>query len=200
MIVGSTVPPTRRAYLWAATTWPPSSNLEKFASDLESSLDLDGASSSVLLIDDFNAPCSSWFASDSTGPAGQLLELTTLALGLHQCVSFSTHLSANGSLGSLLDLVFVSDPDLITFVEALPPLGTSDHLPVLCHLSVCSQRRSSGGRLVWCYEKADFEKINKSLSEADWSAVSSAPPLTMHGRLGSAHSLSVFVSLSLSRR
>ena len=153
---------------------PPSSDIEDFATDLESSLDLAGSSSSVLLVGDFNAPCSSWLASDSSGPAGQLLELTTLALGLYQCVSFPTHLNANGSLGSLLDLVLVSDPDLVTSVEALPPLGTSDHLPVLCHLSVCSPRRSSAGRLVWCYEKADFGKLNKSLSQADWSAVFSA--------------------------
>ena len=119
---------------------PPSSDIGEFVSGLETTLDLAGTSSAVLLVGDFNAPCSSWLPSDSTGPTGKLLELTTLSLGLHQCVSFPTHINADGSLGSLLDLALVSDQNIISSVEALPPLGTSDHLPVLCNLSVSSQR------------------------------------------------------------
>ena len=40
--------------------------------------------------------------------AGRHLEPAILQLGLHQAVSFPTHLRTDGSFGSLLDLLLVS--------------------------------------------------------------------------------------------
>ena len=62
--------------------------------------------------------------------------------------------------------------------EVTPPLGSSDHLGVLCHLHIYP-RSSDGSRLrkVWCYEKADFTKLNKLLDSSDWSSITAAPDI-----------------------
>ena len=66
----------------------------------------------------------------------------------------------------------MSDVSLVTSVEDLPPIGVSYHLPVMCHLSASSaSRQPSVSHLVWCYERADFEQLNKDLFHADWSPV-----------------------------
>jgi len=124
---------------------PPASNPREFVDLLDQSFDLIGNNREVLLVGDFNAACSSWLASDVTSTAGRILEPAFLSLGLYQCVQSPTHLSANGSLGSLLDLILTTSPDLISprSINVLPPLGKSDHLPVLCH-----HRDSPGGRFL----------------------------------------------------
>ena len=84
--------PSRRAYanmlLVGCFYRAPSSDPQQFIDCLETSLDLANTKSSVLLVGDFNAPCTSWLASDSTSAAGRLLEPAALSLGLHQCVTF----------------------------------------------------------------------------------------------------------------
>ena len=129
----------------------------------------------TLLVGNSNATCTCRNADDSTNAAERSLEPAFLSYGLDQCVSSPTHLNADGSLGTLLDLVLASPAHLVRCVDVLPPVGSSDHLPVFCHLSTSSRSTPDGiTHQVWRYEKADLEKLNKNLSHADWSPVHSA--------------------------
>ena len=88
---------------------------------------------------------------------------------------YSHSLSSAGHLKSLLDLVLLSDTRLLDSLEALSPVGNSDHLPVLCVLRAAPQVSTCAApRRLWCYERADFQKLNSTLSTSDWSAITSA--------------------------
>ena len=104
------------------------------------------------------------------------LEQVFLDLDLHPCVSTRTHMGASGRLISLLDLVLVSNEQLVHAVDTLPLLSNCDHLPVFCSLtfSLLSVSRSAP-RQIWYYDKADFAKLNATLSNADWSPVVDTP-------------------------
>ena len=130
----------------------------------------------MAVVGDFNATSPSWLSSDPYNAAGQALESVFLQLGLHQCISFATHLAGDCSPGSLLDLVLLSDPSLLLHASSLPPLGRSNHVILDCTLSIQVPRASiSQTRRFWMYDRADFEKINNTLSKLDWSRVSTAP-------------------------
>lgn len=156
---------------------PPDQDPSIFAEKLESALDqINLSHTHLVLVGDFNARSPSWCSTDRYNPAGKMLEQTFLQLGLHQMVDTPTHLSNDGSIHSLLDLVLVSSANFVSKITTLPPLGSSDHLAVFCSLKFSPTRSRRGRtRTIWNYKKADFEKINKLLSDADWSDVSSAP-------------------------
>ena len=156
-----------------------SASIEEFITSVESSFgSLCLATTDVVLVGDFNAISSSWCPDDSTNQPGRLLEPAFLSLGLHQCVTCSTHLSPDGTPTSLLDLVLTTNAQLVASVDVTPPLGSSDHLRVQCHLDLYP-RFSDGSRLrkVWCYDKADFVKLHKVLDSPDWSSVTAAPDI-----------------------
>ena len=168
---------TSRPLLIGCYYRPPTSStadVEDFISSLELTFgDLDLSSSDVVLVGDFNAISSTWCSSDRTNLPGRLLEPIFLSLGLQQCVSSPTHLNANGTLGSLLDLVLISGQQLQPAIETLPPIANSDHLPVLCRLrTTLSSAASTAPRQVWCYDEADFKALNSALTKSDWTSVS----------------------------
>lgn len=94
-------------------------------------------------------------------------------------MDFPTHLRNDGSLGSPLDLVLVSDRSLVSDVSSLSPVGGSDHVVVRCCLSVRPKLLPPATRLrrVWKYEDVDLEKVNGLLSHLDWSSVTSVSPV-----------------------
>ena len=95
-------------------------------------------------------------------------------LGLSQFINFATHLANDGSLGSLLDLALLSDVSVLHRVSSLPPFGKSDHVECVLSVQVAGSSVPCPRRQLYMYDKADFEKINKSLSQLDWSKVSTA--------------------------
>ena len=110
-------------------------DVDEFITALESAFSMINLSSmDVVLLGDFNATSSAWCALDNTNIAGRLLEQAFLSLGLHQCISTRTHMDSSGSLISLLDLLLISNEQLVASADMLPPLSTCDHLPVLCTL------------------------------------------------------------------
>ena len=160
---------------------PPSSSIadiNDFARCLELALDnVDHRRFQTVLVGDFNATSPSWCPSDTYNVAGLALEPVFHQLGLSQCVDFPTHLGNDGRLRSLLDLVHVSDRALLWGTSALPPLK-SDHIMLESTLALrVSVNPSALSRRIWLYDNADFEKINKLLSNLDWSAVSTAPDI-----------------------
>ena len=74
-----------------------------------------------------------------------------------------------------LDLILTSDSSLVSDVAVLPPVGKSDHCLLHCELNL-PLPKAVASRLtrIYCYDKADQRQVNRSLSNADWSAVSQA--------------------------
>ncbi len=158
---------------------PPTSDSSIFAEALEDAIDNINHQHKILLVGDFNATSPAWCASDSYNEAGRLLEPLFYSLGLHQSLSSPTHLRADGSLGSLLDLVVTNDPNLISDVSTHPPIGSSDHLVVECATNLRKegtpqQTSPSLARRIWCYDKADCSALNKHLLSLDWPDVLTA--------------------------
>ena len=153
--------------------------MDAFVEALESTFSrINLLSTDVVLLGDFNATSSTWCALDDTSDAGRTLEQVFLGLDLHQCVSTRSHMDVSGRLISLLDLLLVSNEQLVHAVDTLPPLSNCDHLPAFCSLTFSLRSVSrSAPRQIWCYDKADFEKLNTTLSKIDWSPVEDAPDI-----------------------
>ena len=62
-----------------------------------------------------------------------LCTITTLYC-LHQKVTGPTHIHHDGSTSSI-DLVFVSEPSLLSTCDTIPPLSNSDHQGIVMELS-----------------------------------------------------------------
>ena len=77
--------------------------------------------SNLILLGDFNVN----FFSSSHPFYSHLCNIID-SFSLHQCVTDPTHTSPSGT-ASLIDLVFVSDSQLLSNCVIIPPLGTSDH-------------------------------------------------------------------------
>lgn len=94
-----------------------------------------------------------------------------LSFGL--CVIYPVH--HQGST-SLTDLFFVTNNLLTNFCNEISPLGNSDHNGI--HME-CSWRstaqhncaNNSKGRIVWCYDQADWERALTLIDSFDWSTL-----------------------------
>ncbi len=169
---------SNRALIVGCLYRSPSSDANSLAEALEKTIDrIELGHAQLVLVGDFNAKSPSWLPSDKYNTAGRILEPAFLQLGLDQRVVSPTHLHPDGSFGSLLDLVLVSPPTLMSTISTHPPLGSSDHLCVYCELAVNRINRTErcAGRRIWNYDKADFAKVNIDLAEANWNAVNDSP-------------------------
>jgi hypothetical protein len=123
---------------------------------------------STLLMGDFNFPTINWDLYSNRGPelATDFLELV-LNHSLTQHVPFPTRYRA-GNKPSCLDLVLTDSKHNISSMEALPPLGKSDHVTILFNLNLTrNSNASSNHRLN--YTKADFTLISSMLDSVDWT-------------------------------
>ena len=120
-----------------------------------------------LVLGDFNLPGVDW-AAGRGGPScgGPLLRVAS-RLGWQQAVAGPTRF--RGSSFSLLDLVFVSFPYYLGWVEICAPLGKSDHAVLKMDIfppffqSVLALRE---GRRSWA--KGDYKKLSGIFSQVDW--------------------------------
>ena len=151
-----------------------SADVEHFINDMDATLEkLDRCRSHVAVVEDFNATSSQWCSTDMFNAAGRALDPALLRLGLHQAVSFPTHLRPDGSLSSLLDLLLVSSADLVSRVSSLPPLGKSNHVVLQCVLNSLPKVVAAPTHLrrLWNYDVVDFGEVNNLPSKLDWSPV-----------------------------
>lgn len=75
---------------------------------------------------------------------------------MYQVVTFPTRAQ------NILDLCFVSHPDMITACEPVP--GLSDHDTVLITFQSCTPKIKQNSRIVYLYKLADWDKIREELS------------------------------------
>ena len=94
------------------------------------------------------------------------------SLMLTQVVKEPTRISGSTAGNqTLIDLIFLSHPQLLKQCHVAPPLGTSDHNCI--HLSVTHRCHTSkpskkSQRTIWRYQQADFNRANDLLDEIDW--------------------------------
>ena len=116
----------------------------------------------VMIFGDFNMPSIDWERSWSDC-AGETLLLDLLGDKFwHQLVRGPTHRE-----GNTLDLVIGSSPELVTGVETLEPLGSSDHYMHLTTL-VGPCREQSSLEEVPDWSKADYGAIQSAMEQIDW--------------------------------
>ena len=83
-----------------------------------------------------------------------------------------THINSSGN-HSIIDLAFISSPELLISCTTVPPLGTSDHHGFnLCFRGSLPKRPSRCLRKsIWCYQDTDFNKACELLNESNWEAL-----------------------------
>ena len=133
-------PGQRHSLLIGCFYRPPSAlsaDIEALVDSLDQTFDkIELTRSKVLAVGDINGTNSSWCSLDQTNTPGRILHQTFLSLGLHQSVSFRTHVDSLGNLTSLLDLLLVSEKHLVEKIDSRPPLGASDHVTVYCRFAL----------------------------------------------------------------
>ena len=88
-----------------------------------------------------------------------------------QVVSDPTHTSPMGT-SSLIDLVMISNPSMLSACIVIPPLGSSDHNGVQLSLKWRSNNTArTKPRKIWRYNQANYELANSMLADIDWEHV-----------------------------
>ena len=67
---------------------------------------------------------------------------------------------------SLLDLLFTNEPDMISKLEILNPLGKSDHS--IIKFTIPCNIESSPPKITVKYEKGDYAGFSEELKKIDW--------------------------------
>ncbi|KAK6044378.1 hypothetical protein COOONC_18117 [Cooperia oncophora] len=120
----------------------------------------------ILLTGDFNFPYIEWSSLRHRGglhtpSSSAFLDFTT-AFNLQQVVNRPT-------LGSnTLDIVLVSDIDMIDSTSLLPPFSTSDHCCITIQLSQSTRIHSDPFVPHLIFARADFDSIIQHLLSIDW--------------------------------
>ena len=83
----------------------------------------------VVLLGDFNAKSSNWCKNDITTTEGKAIENISSQFGLHQMISEPTHILESSS--SCIDLIFTSQPNLITESGVHPSLHPNSHHQII---------------------------------------------------------------------
>jgi len=68
---------------------------------------------------------------------------------------------------SILDLILTSDPELVSDVQIIEKLATSDHSMLTCRVQMDTSTEVTR-RMRFDYNRADFEGFRRELSEVDW--------------------------------
>ena len=146
-----------------------SDDFEKFVSDLELDLnDMFNLNPFVISIfGDFNAKSSNWWDGDNTSKEGIQIDSLASLYGFHQLISEPTHIINNSR--SCIDLVFTTTPNLVTHSGVYPSLHENcHHLITFAIFDLQIEYPPPYERLVWNYEKANTEMIQRALSNFHW--------------------------------
>ena len=112
----------------------PPNTCDNFYDLLENSLE-NATKKNVILVGDFNAKHTEELPTDTTDQAGNRIKDISDSFNLTQLCSSPTHLNKTGQPSSLLDLAFTDLPNYCRS-GTLPPLSSSDHLPVMVNVNL----------------------------------------------------------------
>lgn len=128
----------------------------------------------IVLAGDFNVHNDRWLPySNSTNLPGIYAEMFALVNGLTQLTNAITYFTRHpNQTNSLLDLFLTSDPHKYNIITG-PPLGGSDHAVVSAVFAHRNTPPVSGpistNRLIWDFQRANWEGLNNYFREFDWS-------------------------------
>ncbi len=124
----------------------------------------------TFLLGDFNMPSVDWSTCTVRGKGPDSLESRfvqlTLEKGLFQLVTEPTRDH------NLLDLVFISEPNLVSHISVEEPLGESDHSAVKFSSSLfTNSAQKTADRTRYNFHKANYSNMAQALDRVDWSLV-----------------------------
>ena len=139
--------------------------LDNFENNLQLICDINPFS--ITILGDFNARSANWWIEDRTSPEGLQIDSLTSYYGLHQLISEPTHILNNSS--TCIDLIFTSQPNLVTNSGVFPSLHPNCHHQItFATFNLEVHYPPPYKRLVWNYEKANSEMIQRAISNFDW--------------------------------
>ena len=151
---------------------PPSQStdeFESFSKNLELTLDrvMQNTPYMMVLLGDFNAKCTNWYKHDKTNFEGIAIENISSQSGLYHVINEPTHILENSS--SCIDLIFTSEPNLITESGVRPSLHPNCHHQVIYpKFNLKVQYPPPYEREVWHYKEADTDLIRPSVEMFNW--------------------------------
>ncbi len=122
----------------------------------------------TILLGDFNIPSVQWSRNCVMGKGPNALETRFLNLTIEKGLSQLTPEPTRGD--NLLDLVFSSEPFLISTISVEEPFGGSDHKAVHFTSTIYSSPEFSN-RTRYDYRRADYVSIAQALDQTDWPSV-----------------------------
>ena len=142
---------------------PPNLDLENSNKVFEKLKELADLFNNVLIIGDLNLPDIDWINYFGRSCISYQFTDMCYTLSLHHMVCIPTR----GN--NILDLVLVSNQNLIANLEVGPPLGQSDHLGLNFQLITNDKTNDSiNQRVMYNYGQADYNIINAYLMTIDW--------------------------------
>lgn len=132
-----------------------------------------------IIAGDFNYPTIDWETlkcATNTGPIINFLRQIS-DCGCVQVVDFATHIHPRGNFSNCLDLIFLSDINLLNIVKSAEPFGTgscvtsepSDHLAIN-FVSTIENNCKTKPYTFRNFTKADWNRINFELWSINWDA------------------------------
>ena len=117
---------------------------------------------------DLNAHSVQWWLNGDSNNEGTQLDILFSELGLTQLISEPTHFRDH-CLPSCIDLIICDQPNLVIDSGVRPSLDhTCKHQITFCKLSIKSPRIPPSKRLVWHYDKAKRDLINRAITDFPW--------------------------------
>ena len=143
--------------------------VDEFANELDTTLDnIKGKNSYInFVIGDLNAKNTVWWG-DTTDYPGEVIADKTSLHGLHELINQPTHFYP-GKRPSCIDLIFCSQPNLISVSGVLPSLlPQCHHDMIFAKINFNVKLPPSYKRHMWDYKNADVTNIRRSLSSINW--------------------------------
>ena len=127
----------------------------------------------ILVVGDFNLPFLRWDESGDIAegyitPLDRSFYESFLMAGLSQIVTQPTFASS----GNILDLILVSNSEMVGDYYVLPPLPRCHHSPVLVDLYLPSISTSSTVIPARLWSKGNYSAISRELKGLDWNLCS----------------------------
>ena len=123
----------------------------------------------LLILGDFNVPNIDWIERE-TLPGARIIERhffeSITDNFLHQHVTVPTRY--RGTQSSTLDLIFTKEEDDLKNVEALPPIGGSDHAVVIGDF-ICEWKSRAEPKKRRAYFRGNYDNYNTKLRLTNWA-------------------------------
>ena len=125
--------------------------------------------SECILVGDYNLPQINWDLEQSSSENSNKFLDCIRDNGIEQTVREPTRYR-NDQTPSILDLLLVSDPNIINHTEIGVPLGKSDHCTI--EFSVENSKKSNKSvKTHYDFEKMDSEKFQETINSCDWNMI-----------------------------